>query len=301
MKNKLKTLINNLFVTTFKSSNNDSYQFMKDLDLIGLYVLIFVKSSCINYIKNFDYQIIKTGLKGTFGNKGSLLLRFNINDSNIALACNHLSAGQDKNEERKSEILNVLNTSFKKYSSLLFKDYDYYFFFGDINVRLDISFNDDIFQDLVMNHSRDTNTEFGSLMQYDQFYKYQKENTTISEMNEAPIRFSPTYKFNLGTTNYDISQRIPSWCDRIFYKRNSNTIPLAYNKCLLCLSDHQPIYGVYKIQVETIDQEKKQLILDQILKEKNLENNKKNASSQNEQNANASGNLNLNDYVEKFF
>ena len=300
-KNKLKTLINNLFVTTFKSSNNDSYQFMKDLDLIGLYVLIFVKSSCINYIKNFDYQIIKTGLKGTFGNKGSLLLRFNINDSNIALACNHLSAGQDKNEERKSEILNVLNTSFKKYSSLLFKDYDYYFFFGDINVRLDISFNDDIFQDLVMNHSRDTNTEFGSLMQYDQFYKYQKENTTISEMNEAPIRFSPTYKFNLGTTNYDISQRIPSWCDRIFYKRNSNTIPLAYNKCLLCLSDHQPIYGVYKIQVETIDQEKKQLILDQILKEKNLENNKKNASSQNEQNANASGNLNLNDYVEKFF
>ena len=152
-----------------------------------------------------------------------------------------------------------------------------------------------------MNHSRDTNTEFGSLMQYDQFYKYQKENTTISEMNEAPIRFSPTYKFNLGTTNYDISQRIPSWCDRIFYKRNSNTIPLAYNKCLLCLSDHQPIYGVYKIQVETIDQEKKQLILDQILKEKNLENNKKNASSQNEQNANASGNINLNDYVEKFF
>jgi len=103
-KNKIKTLINNLLLTTFQNQQSqDKYQIMKEIDLVGLYILIFVRSSCIKYIKNFDYQIIKTGLKGTLGNKGSLLLRFNINDSSLAIACSHLSSGQDKNEERKSK------------------------------------------------------------------------------------------------------------------------------------------------------------------------------------------------------
>ena len=275
-KTKIKTLINNLLITTFKNPNNDSYQLMKELDLVGLYILIFVKSSCIQYIKNFDYQIIKTGLKGTLGNKGSILLRFNINDSNIALACSHLSSGQEKNEERKREIIDVLNYSFKKYPNIKFKEYDYYFYFGDLNTRLNLSLNDPMLIDLIKNHSNDTNTEFSSLIQNDQFYIYQKENMIISEMDEAPIRFSPTYKYVLGKTEYDFNKRVPSWCDRIFFKKYSNTIPLAYNKCLLGISDHQPIYGVYKLQIETINEEQKKMILNQIIKEKNIYSNNQN-------------------------
>ena len=302
-KTKIKTLINNLLITTFKNPNNDSYQLMKELDLVGLYILIFVKSSCIQYIKNFDYQIIKTGLKGTLGNKGSILLRFNINDSNIALACSHLSSGQEKNEERKREIIDVLNYSFKKYPNIKFKEYDYYFYFGDLNTRLNLSLNDPMLIDLIKNHSNDTNTEFSSLIQNDQFYIYQKENMIISEMDEAPIRFSPTYKYVLGKTEYDFNKRVPSWCDRIFFKKYSNTIPLAYNKCLLGISDHQPIYGVYKLQIETINEEQKKIILNQIIKEKNTDNNYQNNNFN--QNLNYSGNDNnrniINNYMENFF
>ena len=302
-KNKIKTLINNLLITTFKNPNNDSYQLMKELDLVGLYILIFVKSSCIQYIKNFDYQIIKTGLKGTLGNKGSILLRFNINDSNIALACSHLSSGQEKNEERKREIIDVLNYSFKKYPNIKFKEYDYYFYFGDLNTRLNLSLNDPMLIDLIKNHSNDTNTEFSSLIQNDQFYIYQKENMIISEMDEAPIRFSPTYKYVIGKTEYDFNKRVPSWCDRIFFKKYSNTIPLAYNKCLLGISDHQPIYGVYKLQIETINEEQKKIILNQIIKEKNTDNNYQNNNFN--QNKNYSVNDNnrniINNYMENFF
>ena len=310
-KNKLKVLINNVLVTTFQNKNNDSYQLMKELDLVGLYVLIFVKSSCIKYIKNFDYQIIKTGLKGTLGNKGSILLRFNINDSNIAFACNHLSSGQEKTEERKREIIDVLNTNFKKYPSLMFKNYDYFFYFGDLNTRLNLSMNDSMLNDLVKNHSSDTNTEFSSLIQFDQFFMYQNENKVMGEMEEAPVRFSPTYKYIIGTNEYDINKRIPSWCDRIFYKKYSNTTPLSYNKCLLSLSDHQPVFGIYKIQVETVNEEKRQYILSQIIKEKNMNNNYPNNNSNfgnNNQNWNNYGNINntgnimnQNNYVENFF
>ena len=305
-KNKLKVLINNLLITTFQNPNNDSYQFMKELDLVGLYILIFVKSSCIQYIKNFDYQVIKTGLKGTLGNKGSILLRFNINDSTIALACNHLSSGQEKIEERKQEIIDVLFSNFKKYPSIKFKDYDYFFYFGDLNTRLNLTLNDPMLKDLVENHSTDTNTEFSSLIQYDQFFSYQNENKNISEMDEAPVRFSPTYKYIIGKTEYDFNKRIPSWCDRIFFKRYSNTIPLAYNKCILGISDHQPVYGIYKIQVETINEQKKHSVLSQITKEKNMNNNQNNNNINNNKNQNwndiNSGNiLNQNNFVENFF
>ena len=299
-RNKIKTLINNLLITTFQNSNKtDKYQLMKEIDLVGLYILIYVRASSIKYIKNFDYQIIKTGLKGTLGNKGSLLLRFNLNDSSIAIACSHLSSGQEKNEERKSEIINVLNTSFKKYPLIKFKDYNYYFYFGDVNTRLNLSLEDEKLIDMIKFHPLDTNSDFSALLSHDQFFKYQKESNIINEMDEAKIKFSPTYKYYVGLNNYDIESRIPSWCDRIFFKKYTETTPLAYNKCILNISDHQPIYGLYKIKSEIIDHEKKQNILDEIIKM----NNKENSEEDSYKNINMDENnkVNMNDYMVDFF
>ena len=273
---------------------------MKEIDLVGLYILIFVRASCIKYIKNFDYQIIKTGLKGTLGNKGSLLLRFNLNDSSIAFACSHLSSGQEKNEERKSEIINVLNTSFKKYPLIKFKDYNYYFYFGDVNTRLNLSLEDEKLIDMIKFHPLDTNSDFSALLSHDQFFKYQKESNIINEMDEAKIKFSPTYKYHVGLNNYDIESRIPSWCDRIFFKKYTETTPLAYNKCILNISDHQPIYGLYKIKSQIIDQEKKQNILDEIIKMNNIENTKEENYYNNIESEN-NDKVNMNDYMVNFF
>ena len=302
-KNKIKTLINNLLLTNFQNpkTNTDKYQLMKEIDLVGLYILIFVRASCIKYIKNFDYQIIKTGLKGTLGNKGSLLLRFNLNDSSIAIACSHLCSGQEKNEERKSEIINVLNTSFKKYPLIKFKDYNYFFYFGDVNTRLNITMENEKLIDMIKFHPIETNGDFSALLQYDQFSKYQKESNIIAEMDEAEIKFSPTYKYHIGLNNYDIESRIPAWCDRIFFKKYTETTPLAYNKCILNISDHQPIYGLYKIKSEIIDQEKRQNILDEITKMLNKENNNKGDSFDNINFVGNDNKINMNDYMVNFF
>ena len=256
---------------------------MKELEQSETYILVFVKSSCIKYIKNFDHQAIKTSY---IGKKGSCLLRFNINDSTVALSCNHLSYGEDKNEERKEEIKDILESNFKKYPNLKFKNYDYFFLFGDLNIRLDLWLNDQLMLDLVKNHSRETNYDFSKLYKFDQFLKYEKESNIIAEMCEPEIKFSPTYKYYIGSTQYDATKRTPSWCDRIFYKKFSNTLPLSYNKCLLTISDHQPIYGVYKITTETINKEQRQNVLKQIIKEKDTKNQKKNNNLNNTTNIN---------------
>ena len=252
-----------------KGTEDDPYQIIKEIDLIGIYVIIFARALSIKYIKNFDYQIVKNGFMGSIGNKGSCLLRFNINDSKIAIACNHLSAGQELYEARRTEITDILNRSFKKYPSMHFKDYDYYFFFGDLNSRTSLEYSNPIVDNLIKNHSKTLNGDFKDILVYDQFKQYQKESSLILQMDEAPIKFSPTYKYNIGSIEYDINKkRIPSWTDRIMFKKFSETIPLAYNKCLLSLSDHQPIYGLYRIKTEEIDKVKKQSIMNEIIKEK---------------------------------
>jgi hypothetical protein len=255
-------LLNNL-----EESKKDPYQIVKELDLVGLYTIVYVKTSYIKYVTKFDYQIIKTGFKGTLGNKGSLLFRFNIHDSTIAMACNHLSSGQDYQENRKSEIINVLKTEFKKYSKE-FKDYDYYFYFGDLNIRLDLNLNDFKMRDLIQNYSKETKRDFSQILKYDQLYKSKNEDKMLFDMEEAEIKFSPTYKYYIGRPDYDTSTRIPSWCDRILYKKSSNITPLSYNKAILKLSDHQPVYGLYRIKTEEIDKSKKQMIMTEIIKEK---------------------------------
>ncbi len=267
-KNKIKTKLTNI-LKGMKGTESDSYQIVTELDLVGIYIIIFAKKSIIKYIKNFDYQIIKTGFMGSIGNKGACLLRFNINDSKIAIACNHLSAGQELYEARRTEITDILNRSFKKYPSMHFKDYDYYFFFGDLNSRTSLEYSNQIVDNLIKNHSKTLNGDFKDILVYDQFKQYQKESSLILQMDEAPIKFSPTYKYNIGSIEYDINKkRIPSWTDRILFKKFSETIPLAYNKCLLSLSDHQPIYGLYRIKTEEIDKIKKQSIMNEIIKEK---------------------------------
>ena len=267
-KDKIRKKLSNV-LKGMKGTENDPYQIIKELDLIGIYLIIFAKYSAIKYIKNFDYQTIKNGFMGSIGNKGSCILRFNINDSKIAIACNHLSAGQELYEERKTEITDILNTSFVKYPSMKFKDYDCYFFFGDLNSRISLEFSNPLIEDIIKNHSKTINGNFENILIYDQFKQYQKENTLILQMDEASIKFSPTYKYNLGTSEYDTGKkRIPSWTDRILFKKFSETIPLAYNKCILSLSDHQPIYGFYRINTQEIDKSKKQSIMNEIIKEK---------------------------------
>ena len=128
---------------------------------------------------------------------------------------------------------------------------------------------------------------------YDQFYFAQKENSLISQMHEAQIKFLPTYKYCVNENKYNIEKRVPAYCDRILFKKKSETIPIVYNRCEYNLSDHKPIYGVYKIKTKIINQESKQKILNEIIQ--NYENNLKENNSGFKKNA-----VNLN-YEENFF
>ena len=85
----------------------------------------------------------------------------------------------------------------------------------------------------------------------DEELKKLKENELFAyDVDEADITFPPTYKYVKGTDLYNLTKRVPSWTDRILYKRGSKITPIFYDRILINFSDHKPIVGLFEIDVD---------------------------------------------------
>lgn len=87
----------------------DKYVLVKQLDLVGIGLFLFVKEKLVENITNIDSSIVKTGMMGTVGNKGSCFLKFQIFDTSIAISCAHLSAGTKSHKQRITELIDIIN------------------------------------------------------------------------------------------------------------------------------------------------------------------------------------------------
>lgn len=80
-------------------------------------------------------------------------------------------------------------------------------------------------------------------------------------LQEGPIKFLPTYKYDNGTNTYDTSEkmRIPAWTDRILFKGPCMKQTLYCREELL-LSDHRPVRSLLEFQALVINKEKRNRI-----------------------------------------
>ena len=245
------------------------YSILKSLDLVGLYVIIMVKSSVRENIKYLDCDIVRTGMMGTIGNKGSLIIKFNYNDSTLAFVCSHLSHGLSGNKSRINELHEILNRSFMTSNKeLSIKNFDYYFIFGDLNFRIDHK-DEDIREMISHNKLSDLNI-------HDQLHPLLTKGTLFSDMlYEGDKTFDPTYKFTIGTNIYDSAKkRSPAWCDRILINKSTikDVVIQKYNSVTdYIVSDHKPIYGLFSLKVCKIDFKIRQQLLAEIRNNGKLE------------------------------
>jgi len=105
------------------------------------------------------------------------------------------------------------------------------------------------------------------LLEEDQLSIAMHQNAAFSSYKEGPLTFRPTYRYDVGTDNYDTSekQRIPAWTDRILYRG----IPISlsvYNRAELRGSDHRPVFGIYKCDVLIVDAAKKTALQEALLR-----------------------------------
>jgi hypothetical protein len=120
--------------------------------------------------------------------------------------------------------------------------------FGDLNFRLEVE-NTQCRQMI-------KNGNLSQLAICDQFLKVRETNNNFSDLDEGPLLFNPTYKFNINSNDYDTSKknRTPAWCDRILWKKHACIQQLLYDCADYRYSDHKPVYGFFRIN--TIDPNK---------------------------------------------
>jgi hypothetical protein len=128
----------------------------------------------------------------------------------ISFAVGHLEAGKKSNQERINTLKQILET--KTYNQNKFKNSNYWIILGDLNFRIDTSF-ENAFKMI-------KNKEYIDLIRYDQFYVYCKREKKLAIASEGTINFAPTYKFVPRSNNYlneEGNIRIPSYTDRILF------------------------------------------------------------------------------------
>ena len=188
----------------------------------------------------------KTG-KFNLGNKGFFTFSFIYQEKVFSIASGHFESGLEKNNKRIETLKGILNKDILVIDKIQkFKESDFWIILGDLNFRIEISYEDAI--------SLISEKNYKDLFSIDQFHLAYEDEANIylkNNINEGIINFAPTYKFEINSDNYTYDEkkvRVPSWCDRIFFSKKEGIKNVSYDSSThLKISDHRPVTAAFEI------------------------------------------------------
>ncbi|KAF2497216.1 DNase I-like protein [Lophium mytilinum] len=243
---------------------SEPYFLLHTANLVGLFTCVFVKASMRQSIRDVSAAQVKLGMGGLHGNKGALIVRFVIDDSSICFINCHLAAGQTQTMHRNNDIAAIMEAEALPArldpagrtdlfvgggDGSMILDHEVCILNGDLNYRIDTMPRNTVIAAVEANN-------LAKLLERDQLLLSRKRNPgfRLRAFNEAPITFAPTYKYDVGTNNYDSSEkkRSPAWCDRLLYRGLGRIKQVDYQRHEVRVSDHRPVSGRFKVRVKTI-------------------------------------------------
>ncbi|EEP79142.1 conserved hypothetical protein [Uncinocarpus reesii 1704] len=246
-----------------------TYVLLHTASLIGLFTCVFVKQEERQRIKNISAAEVKRGMGGLHGNKGALILRFILDDTSLCFVNCHLAAGQTQTAHRNNDIAGIMESDslpVEPSSSAridrfvgggdgsMILDHEICILNGDLNYRIDSMPRNTVLEAIKVNN-------LPKLLDRDQLLASKRKNPgfRLRAFNEAPITFAPTYKYDVGTDNYDSSEkkRSPAWCDRLLYRGVGRIKQTQYRRHEVRVSDHRPVSGLFKMRIKTISPKKR--------------------------------------------
>ncbi|MCJ1380746.1 hypothetical protein MMC17_003855 [Xylographa soralifera] len=256
-------------------ASDQEYHLLHTANMVGLFSCVFIKASLRIHVRNVQVVEVKRGLGGLHGNKGALVLRFILNDTSLCFVNCHLAAGQTHTVQRNSDITAILDANFLPVErdpstrvdnfvgggdGSMIMDHEICVVNGDLNYRIDTMGRDAVVKAIKANN-------LARLLERDQLLVSRRRNPgfRLRAFHELPITFAPTYKYDVGTDNYDSSEkhRSPAWCDRLLYRGVGRIKQLNYRRHELRVSDHRPVSGVFRMRIKSISPKKRVLVWQQ--------------------------------------
>ncbi|KAJ4465875.1 inositol polyphosphate phosphatase [Lentinula lateritia] len=244
-----------------RHQKKSDYVLLRSEQLVGTALMVFVKSELTAVIRNVEATTRKTGLRGMSGNKGAAGIRLQYHDTTFCFITAHLAAGHANVEERNMDY-RTIETGLHFLKGKTISSHENVIWLADTNYRIDLE--NEAVRTLAESNSFDT------LFAADQLKQAMDAGIAFSGYEEGPLLFRPSYRYDLGTDNYDSSEkmRIPAWTDRILYRGLQLDLS-AYSRAELKGSDHKPVFAVFRPSIRIIDPVKRaalsRLLLDSVL------------------------------------
>ncbi|KXN89554.1 Inositol-1,4,5-trisphosphate 5-phosphatase 1 [Leucoagaricus sp. SymC.cos] len=253
-----------------KPGRKSRYVLLRSEQLVGTALFVIVKDELTSVIRNVEGTSRKTGLRGMSGNKGAVGIRLDYHDTNLCFLTAHLAAGHSNIDER-NEITEPSWTAFiSKRAKQLRVMSGNVVWLADTNYRIDL--------DNATVRAYAEADDFDPLVAADQLRDAMDTGAAFTGYEEGPLLFRPTYRYDVGTDNYDTSEkmRIPAWTeDRILYRGTALDLSV-YSRAEMRGSDHKPVFGIFRADIRVVDTVKKaalsQLLLENIVSTQPNEN-----------------------------
>lgn len=101
---------------TQNSDPDEKYRWVIAKSMVGCFIGLFIKKKLLPRVKDLMATKIKTGLGGSAGNKGSVIVRFKLDDTSLIFMNCHLMSGKGKGNKRTDEINFIFDNAFKNES-----------------------------------------------------------------------------------------------------------------------------------------------------------------------------------------
>ncbi|MFT7805124.1 phosphatidylinositol 4,5-bisphosphate 5-phosphatase A-like [Arapaima gigas] len=179
----------------------------------GVLLLVFAKYYHLPFLRGIQTESTRTGLGGYWGNKGGVSARMSIFGHPVCFLNCHLPAHMENSEQRMDDFESILQQQqFQGQTATSVLDHDVVFWFGDLNFRIEV-------YDIQFVKNAIDNNKLSQLWEKDQLNMAKACEQVLEGFLEGPLKFPPTYKFDVGTNTYDTSgkKRKPAWTDRILW------------------------------------------------------------------------------------
>ncbi|XP_039044401.1 type IV inositol polyphosphate 5-phosphatase 11-like [Hibiscus syriacus] len=192
-----------------------------------------------------EHKVDKHSVGGCGGmmrrKKGAVAISMNYKGFRMVFITCHLSAAHGGNvEERNKECRHISHSLFPKFLDPPLPTH-ITVWLGDLNYRL---------QGIPTHPARNLIQRdlYKLLRSKDQLLQEAERGQIFNGYCEGTLTFKPTYKYNIGSRNYDTSYkvRVPSWTDRILFKIQDPDTIAASLHCYesvddIYSSDHKPV------------------------------------------------------------
>lgn len=244
-----------------KSPKQAKYFLFASKQMVGLFLMVWIKSDLRDAVSNLKVSCVGRGLMGYLGNKGSISISMSLHRTSFCFVCSHLTSGEKDGDElrRNSDVMEILRkTRFPQVydnggdnSPQTILDHDQVIWLGDLNYRITLAYQ--YAKALVEMRN------WRALFENDQLQMEQRQRRVFVGWNEGKIYFPPTYKYSNNSDRYagenihpKEKRRTPAWCDRILW-RGYGLRQLSYVRGESRFSDHRPVYSVFSAEVESIN------------------------------------------------